>query len=129
MASITFWEKPGCINNTKQKRLLVESGHTVEARDLLAEAWTPDRLRPFFGDRPLAEWFNKAAPRVTSGEVVPGQWDEAETLAAMVADPLLIRRPLILADGRPSCGFDGDPALEVCPRTDGGACLPPIVTL
>ncbi|WP_217995184.1 hypothetical protein [Methylogaea oryzae] len=37
MATVLFWEKPGCVNNARQKRLLQEAGHTVLARDLLAE--------------------------------------------------------------------------------------------
>ena len=55
MATVIFFEKPGCIGNTKQKRLLLDAGHTVEPRNLLAEPWTPLSLRPFFGSRPVAE--------------------------------------------------------------------------
>lgn len=136
MAEIVFYEKPGCINNTRQKRLLAWSGHTVEARDILAAAWTPEGLRPFFGARPVAEWFNRSAPRVKSGEVAPERLSEAEALALMCADPLLIRRPLMAALGRQECGFDeaavaawiglqaGETIGEDCPRTDGTTCEP-----
>ena len=67
MATVIFFEKPGCINNTKQKRLLAASGHTVIAKDLLAEPWNPVVLRRFFGERPVVEWFNVTAPKVKSG--------------------------------------------------------------
>jgi hypothetical protein len=60
MAKILFFEKPGCANNTRQKALLAAAGHEVDARNLLTEAWTPERLRPYFGSRPVAEWFNRA---------------------------------------------------------------------
>ena len=40
MASVLFFEKPGCVNNTRQKALLAASGHSVWARNLLAEKWT-----------------------------------------------------------------------------------------
>lgn len=106
MTTITFYEKPGCANNTKQKALLAAAGHVVIARNLLTEAWTEERLLDFFGNRPVAEWFNRAAPRVKSGEVVPEQMDEAEALQLMLDDPLLIRRPLIEAGGRREIGFD-----------------------
>ncbi len=134
MTEIVFYEKPGCINNTRQKRLLAWSGHNVEARDLLAEAWSPATLRPYFGARPVAEWFNRASPRVKSGEVVPERLGETEALALMCADPLLIRRPLMAALGRCECGFDealvsawvglqqSDPIGEECPRKDGANC-------
>jgi nitrogenase-associated protein len=132
MATIVFYEKPGCINNTRQKAILAEAGHDVVALDIRVQPWTPDGLRPFFGDRPVAEWFNRAAPRVKSGAVIPELMEEAESLAAMCLDPLLIRRPLMECDGRRTVGFDERaveewlaPATKVpsesCPQT-GGVC-------
>ncbi len=129
MAQITFYEKPGCGNNTKQKALLAAAGHEVIARNLLTEPWTQQRLLAFFGQRPVAEWFNRAAPRVKSGEVVPEQLNADTALQLMLQDPLLIRRPLIEAEGRKEIGFDQDlihdwlgltlsgSDLETCPRS------------
>jgi len=37
MATVIFYEKPGCGNNTKQKVWLAASGHTVLAKNLLIE--------------------------------------------------------------------------------------------
>jgi nitrogenase-associated protein len=108
MATIVFYEKPGCGNNTKQKVWLAASGHTVLAKNLLTEKWSAERLRAFFGELPVAQWFNKAAPRVKSGEVVPSAFGEIEALNMMLADPLLIRRPLMEADGVLRAGFDAD---------------------
>lgn len=109
MAVVKFWEKPGCANNTRQKALLVASGHSVIAASLLTEPWEAERLRSFFGARPVAEWFNRASPRVKSGEVVPETASAETAIAAMLADPLLIRRPLMEVEGRREVGFD--PAL------------------
>ena len=106
MARVTFYEKPGCGNNTRQKAMLVAAGHEVAARDLLAEPWTAGRLLAFFGSRPVAYWFNRASPRVKSGEVVPETVDAPAALDMMLADPLLIRRPLIEVEGRREVGFD-----------------------
>ena len=108
MAVITFYEKPGCGTNARQKRMLEAAGHTVIARNLLTEPWTAERLRGFFGDTPPASWFNTAASRVKSGEIDPGKMDSGAALALMLAEPLLIRRPLVDADGRRSAGFDGE---------------------
>ncbi|MBI5165792.1 MAG: arsenate reductase family protein [Magnetospirillum sp.] len=134
MAFVVFYEKPGCINNTRQKRLLLQSGHVVEPRDILATAWTAETLRPFFADLPVAAWFNRAAPRVKSGAVVPEDLSAEQAMTLMLADPLLIRRPLIETTGRKVCGFDETalaawlglaPAAAIgedCPRDDGGNC-------
>jgi nitrogenase-associated protein len=106
MARIIFYEKPGCGNNAKQKALLAAAGHEVIARNLLIEPWTQERLLAFFGERPVADWFNRAAPRVKSGEITPEQLDADTALRLMLQDPLLIRRPLIEAEERKEIGFE-----------------------
>ena len=109
MATVIFYEKPGCAGNARQKRLLTDAGHAVEPRNLLTEPWTTQSLRPFFGDRPVADWFNKAAPLVKSGEIDPESFDEKAALEALIATPLLIRRPLMQVGDRRETGFE--PAL------------------
>src|SRR5512141_1538689 len=108
MATVVFYEKPGCGNNTKQKVWLAASGHTVLARNLLTEKWTAERLRAFFGDLPVAKWFNMAAPSVKSGELDPSAFDAEAALALMLQEPLLIRRPLMEVEGQRRIGFDPD---------------------
>jgi len=108
MASVVFYEKPGCANNTRQKVLLAAAGHTVLAKSLLTEKWDAPRLREFFGTLPVAAWFNPSAPRIKSGEVQPEMLDESTALEWMMADPLLIRRPLMEVDGEHRVGFDQD---------------------
>ena len=104
--TVVFYEKPGCLTNLKQKELLRAFGHRLDVRNLLAEPWSPERLRPFFGERPVAEWFNPTAPRVKSGEVRPQELDEVQALKLMVDDPLLIRRPLIETRAGRCSGFE-----------------------
>jgi nitrogenase-associated protein len=106
--TIKFYEKPGCSNNTKQKLLLQACGHNVEAYSLLTEAWSAETLKPFFSNKPVAEWFNMSSPRIKSGELNPACLDENAALQAMLADPLLIRRPLMVVDNTYICGFDND---------------------
>lgn len=106
MAHVVFHEKPGCRNNTKQKALLQAAGHTVEARNLLTEPWTAEGLRAYFADRPVAEWFNKAAPAIKDGAVHPDRCTPEEALRLMQTDPLLIRRPLMEVEGDKRAGFD-----------------------
>jgi nitrogenase-associated protein len=107
MVRVDFWEKPGCGGNARQKARLRSCGHVVVEHDLIAEPWTVDRLAVFFADLPPAAWFNRAAPRVKSGEIVPEALDAATAMTLLVGDPLLIRRPLMRTeDGRHLVGFD-----------------------
>jgi nitrogenase-associated protein len=129
MAKVIFYEKPGCGGNARQKALLIASGHELDVRNLLAEPWTAGRLRAFFGARPVAEWFNASAPRVKSGEIDPGALSPEAALALMLADPILIRRPLLKVGDRCEAGFAADvvdawiglrptatPVTDACPK-------------
>lgn len=113
MATVLFYQKPACGTNARQIRALEAAGHQVIARSLLTEPWTAPELLTFFGNTPVASWFNPAAPRVKSGELDPATIDAAGALALMLDDPLLIRRPLVDANGARCAGFDREPVLSL----------------
>ncbi len=106
MATVYFYEKPGCINNTRQQKLLAAAGHQVVALNLLTEPWQKDRLRAFFGELTVRDWFNYSAPALKYGEIDPDKLSEQEALALMQDDPLLIRRPLMQVGDSLMAGFD-----------------------
>ena len=139
MAVVHFYEKPGCINNKLQKQLLLDAGHIVFTYDLLEQPWVQEqaKLRSFFGALPVADWFNRSAPAIKNGEVVPEALDEGQAIALMIADPLLIRRPLLEVDGRRHAGFEAkhiaswlkvnmtEKTMESCPQPGSTpACRP-----
>lgn len=106
VAVVTFYEKPGCKGNLRQKTLLAAAGHTVQAKSLKAEAWTADRLLAFLGTLPVGAWFNPAAPAVKSGEIVPENISFEHALQLLLENPLLIRRPLMEIGDELQVGFD-----------------------
>jgi nitrogenase-associated protein len=107
MTHIIFYEKPGCGGNAKQRAMLEAAGHTLERRSLLDEPWTRESLLPFLQALPVAQWFNRAAPRVKSGEVSPEALDAEGALQLLLQEHLLIRRPLMQRpDGHKLVGFD-----------------------
>ena len=115
MATIIFYQKPGCATNARQIRALKSAGHDVIARDILKQPWDTEDLRGFFGNMPVDFWFNRAAPRIKSGEVNPDTIDAASALTLMVGDPLLIRLPLIDVGGARCAGHE--PLLSLLGRT------------
>ena len=106
MPTITFYEKPGCKGNFRQKTLLAAAGHTVQAKNLKTEAWTADRLLAFLGQLPVADWFNRAAPAVKAGEIVPENLGFEDALHLLLDNPLLIRRPLMEVGEQRMVGFE-----------------------
>ena len=129
MANVIFYEKPGCAGNARQKALLLASGHTVDARDLMTEPWSVSSLRPYFGEKPVKDWFNQESPRVKSGEIDLENVTPQTALVTMIIDPTLIRRPLMRVGDRCEAGFDpklvgswiglspiAEPVTDSCPR-------------
>jgi nitrogenase-associated protein len=106
MATITFYEKPGCKGNLRQKTLLAAAGHAVQAKSLKAEAWTANRLLAFLGKLPVSTWFNPSAPAVKAGEIVPENISFEHALRLLLENPLLIRRPLMEVGDERMVGFD-----------------------
>jgi nitrogenase-associated protein len=106
MAVVTFYEKPGCKGNLRQKTLLAAAGHTVQAKNLKTETWTADRLLAFLGKLPVSAWFNPAAPAIKSGEIVPDKLGFEDALHLLLSNPLLIRRPLMEIGDERQVGFD-----------------------
>lgn len=131
MATVIFYEKPGCINNTRQKKLLRAAGHLVDARNLLKQSWEPEQLSRFLEPEECESWLNRSHPGLKSGELTLQLNQPGAVLETLCQEPLLIRRPLIEVYGRCLQGFDaellgeliglsempeGD--IETCPRSD-----------
>jgi len=107
MSCITFYEKPGCSGDAQQKNWLRAAGHQLDVRNLLTARWSREHLLEFLGPLPVTAWFNRAAPAVKQGRVAPESLDAEAAIALLLADPLLIRRPLMRdAQGRCVVGFD-----------------------
>lgn len=123
-----FYEKTGCKGNARQQALLQAHGYSLDIKSMLDEPWTQETLRPFFGDLPVAQWFNDKAPAIKDGTVDPTSFDADSALDIMLEQPILIRRPLIEHDGKKYCGFDEsvEAALGLsAPQGDYEACQEP----
>jgi nitrogenase-associated protein len=103
---VVFFEKPGCANNARQKAWLLAAGHSVEARDLLRHPWSREELLAYLDELPVSEWFNRASPKLKSGEVNPASLTRQAALDLLLGEPLLIRRPLLRVGERRAVGFD-----------------------
>ncbi len=111
MTRLWFYEKPGCVGNRNQLTLLRRLGYQPEVQNLLSQPWTAETLRPFFGSKPVSEWFNSTAPAVRNGAINISRLEPDQALRLMVAEPLLIRRPLLQYGAFRQSGFEPGPVL------------------
>ena len=123
VSELRFFEKPGCIGNARQKALLVRLGHRLEVHDLLRTRWTPAELRTYLDALPVREWLNPSAPQVRDGDIDLDALDADAALALLVAEPLLIRRPLIDSPHGRCAGFVPGPVLRALGVPDDAADL------
>jgi nitrogenase-associated protein len=106
MTKVVFYEKQPGAESARAKARLVAAGHEVETRDLMTQAWSAPLLRPYFGEKPVRDWFDAASPRVLSGEIDPDRVNPQAALTMMILDPALIRHPLVKAGHDCRSGLD-----------------------
>ncbi|WP_028582672.1 ArsC/Spx/MgsR family protein [Desulfogranum japonicum] len=106
MANIVFFEKPGCINGEKQKKILSDADNKLDCINILQHAWTADKLLPFVIGKSPSTMINHTAPAVKNGQIKPTELSFDEAISLMIADPILIKRPLIIVDNLHIQGFD-----------------------
>ena len=107
----TFYEKPGCITNGKQKKLLKQLGIEFEVVNLLTHSWSTSELEQFFADKPVDCCLNQSAPAIKSGNFATKELTKAELYSAMIKDPILIKRPLMKIEARPENETSSKPSL------------------
>lgn len=95
MAHVIFFGSAAYPHCVSQKEWLLKHGHEVESLDLMSEPWSVSSLRPFFGSKPVREWFNPSAKRVVSGEINLERITPQSALVEMIMDPALINGPLV----------------------------------
>jgi nitrogenase-associated protein len=106
MKLVLFYEKPGCSTNAGQKRELQRAGCIVIGRNLLDHGLTPEELLAFLRPLPVEQWFNPNAPKIKNRQIDPGRMTEAAALQLLMAEPILIRRPLMVVSDRKLCGYE-----------------------
>ncbi len=112
MIPILFYEKPGCVNNTKQKKRLVDFGFNVISTNLLKTNFSKEQLLNFFADMSIKDCINPNAPAIKNKELDIDNISDENLLTMMISNPILIKRPLIAIGSNKFCGFDLNKILD-----------------
>lgn len=103
---VVFYEKTACAGNKKQKELLQANGVDFEVKSLLDTKWDKDSLNSFFEGLNKEQIYNQFAPQIKKGEISISGLSKEQLVQMMIKEPILIKRPLIIVDGKKICGFD-----------------------
>jgi len=103
---VTFYEKPGCSTNAKQKKILIKAGCILIERNILENGMNKSELYEFLKDLPTSQWFNPNAPKIKNRELDTEVMLKDDILKLFIKEPILIKRPLLIINGKKICGFN-----------------------
>jgi arsenate reductase len=95
--SITIWHNPACGTSRAALGLIREAGYEPEVIDYVRAGWDHAALAALLteaGLTPRQALRERGTPAAELGLLEPGVTDAA-ILDAMVADPVLVQRPLV----------------------------------
>ena len=100
---------PKCTTCQKAKKWLDERGLPCEVRDIKLENPSEEELRRWYqaSGLPLKRFFNTSGLQYKAlglKDKLPGM-DEAEQLALLASDGMLVKRPVLVGDGFVLTGF------------------------
>ena len=113
--SVTIYHNPRCSKSRQTLELIRSKGIEPEIVEYLKTPPSPDELRDLLaklGLEPRALMRRKEAPYKEQGLDDPGL-SETALVAAMSAHPILIERPIVVANGKAALGRPPEQALEI----------------
>ncbi len=113
--SVTIYHNPRCGKSRQTLALLVERGFEPEIIEYLKappEAGELKRILGLLAMAPRDLMRKKEKPYAAGGLADEGLSDD-DLVAAMVADPILIERPIVLANGQAAIGRPPQKVLEI----------------
>ena len=107
-----FVHYPKCSTCQKAKKWLDEQGVEYEARHILEQNPTAEELTAWIADsgQPVKKFFNTSGLKYKVLELkdkLPTM-NEAEQIALLATDGMLVKRPLLIGDGVVLAGFKAD---------------------
>jgi arsenate reductase len=94
---VTIFHNPACGTSRNVVSMVETAGYRPEVVEYLKTGWTVDQLKALFAEAgltPREAMREKGSPATELGLLDPGTPDTA-ILAAMVAHPVLVNRPIV----------------------------------
>jgi len=114
VTQVTLWHNPRCSKSRAALALLKEAGHDVNVRRYLEDAPSAVEItaaHDAIGGEMLG-MMRRGEKAFKEAGLSAGSDDEA-LLTAMVADPILIERPIAFANGKAAIGRPPELVLEI----------------
>lgn len=113
--SVTIYHNPRCSKSRQTLTLLQEKGIEPEIVEYLKDPPTAAKLKEILGllDMAPRELMRKGEAAYKDNDLGDAGKDDETLIGAMVADPILIERPIVLANGKARLGRPPEQVLEI----------------
>lgn len=113
--SVTIYHNPHCSKSRAALALLEDKGVTLDIIEYLKtppDSETLDRILKLLGKEPR-DIMRKGEARYKDKNLADPALSREQLIAAMVADPILIERPIVLSGGKAALGRPPESVLEI----------------
>ncbi|HEY0702081.1 MAG TPA: ArsC/Spx/MgsR family protein [Candidatus Acidoferrales bacterium] len=103
---VDFWQKPNCTSCRNARAYLETCGFDLRLRDIGKDRLKPAEIETLIGDQDHTKFLNTRNELYRTRKMKQNPPTRAETIKLIAAEPNLIRRPIIMAQGKLILGFD-----------------------
>src|SRR5205085_6471511 len=111
--SVTNYHNPRCNTARKTLALLREKGIEPEVVEYLRAPYTAAQLRQLLGQLKIPASALLRKKEAAAAGIDPKSSTEEALIAAMVKNPILVERPIVVSDGKAALGRPPEAVLSV----------------
>jgi arsenate reductase (glutaredoxin) len=110
---VTIYHNPRCNTSRKTLALLREKGVEPEVVEYLKTPYTAAQLKGLLTQLGLPAKAIVRKKEAAAAGIDPAKLSEDQLIAAMTNDPILVERPIVVADGKAALGRPPEAVLTV----------------
>jgi arsenate reductase (glutaredoxin) len=110
---VRIYHNPRCNTSRKTLALLRARGIEPEIVEYLKTPYTAAQLKTLLGQLGLPAQALVRRKEAAAAGIDPGKLSEAALIEAMAKHPIIVERPIVVADGRAALGRPPEQALAV----------------
>jgi arsenate reductase len=111
--SVTIYHNPRCNTSRKTLALLREKGVKPEIVEYLRAPYTAGQLKHLLNQLKMPASALVRKKEAAAAGIDPKSLSEEELIAAMVKDPILVERPIVVSGGKAALGRPPEAVLSV----------------
>jgi len=110
---VTIYHNPRCNTSRKTLALLREKGVEPEIVEYLKTPYTAAQLKQLLGQLKMPASALVRGKEAAAAGIDPNSLPEEELIAAMVKNPILVERPIVVSGGKAALGRPPEAVLSV----------------